>query len=198
MACLGQTNLSTSADWDFLTNSAQLAPDGNNVVLNAGNSGQGPLLNVSPNMTWSNALDPDGEWTTNQNAVTPGAMSIPYPNWLDQEPIKYLHFQTLWSSLAGLAGAPNFTIDSIDSANGPILSLIPPVQTFDYLQANGQYNHVEDWQIIPNPNWENIVLHVPQGTSIDEVVIDTISIPEPAAGLLFLAALPLFIRRRRR
>ena len=55
----------------------------------------------------------------------------------------------------------------------------------------------------PNPDWEQIVVTVPLGTVIVEVVVDSVSSPEPATlSLLAFGGLAIggwtLIRRRRR
>jgi hypothetical protein len=49
-----------------------------------------------------------------------------------------------------------------------------------------------------NPAWELIQLEFPESTNIEEIVIDTICIPEPVSvALLGLGLVPLLLRRKK-
>lgn len=57
------------------------------------------------------------------------------------------------------------------------------------------------WRIEPNPSHEQIILTSNQmwGSVIDQIVVDTICIPEPATiGLLFLGGLMILTKRQQR
>jgi hypothetical protein len=57
-----------------------------------------------------------------------------------------------------------------------------------------------DWIFQPNPDWEQLVVTVPQDTLIDQVDFDSISVPEPTTllgGLLGAAFLLTACRRTR-
>ena len=64
-------------------------------------------------------------------------------------------------------------------------------------QVNGLWETWEDWRIFPNPDYEGVTLAVPAGTFVYQVVIDTISVPEPSTLLLSFAAICIPFRRRR-
>ena len=187
----GITNLSTSQQWEFFTNNAVLAPDGNTVPLHAGNGGAGPTAATSPNLVWSIG-DGDGQWT-NTSGIQ-GAISLPIPNWIDNEPIKFMHLQATYTG-----AAPFFTIESL-SKTGFVGNFVT-IQTgiHDFAANAPQFQHVEDWQIIPNPDWENLWLRIPPGTAVDQLIIDTISgpVPEPATLLACGLGGLLILGRRR-
>jgi len=62
----------------------------------------------------------------------------------------------------------------------------------------GPIHEYQDWIIQPNPSWELIVINVPQGCVLDEVVVDTVSLPTPGAiALLALGGMCATVRRRR-
>ena len=117
-------------------------------------------------------------------------------NWIDQEPLKNIVIQmTYWGNnspvviyVTGqeLAGTPEEY--DVNGFPNPIL----PSFRWDA-------NHiVEFWIVEPNPDWEQIVIGVPVGTELDEVVIDTISLPEPATLILLTLGAVAVLQRRRR
>ena len=54
----------------------------------------------------------------------------------------------------------------------------------------------EMWRLSPNPDWETINIWVTTTMSVDQIVVDTISVPEPAA-LLLLGLGGLLLRHRK-
>lgn len=69
------------------------------------------------------------------------------------------------------------------------------------LVGDDWYLDLSKWRIVPNPASEQIILasHPRWGALIDQVVVDTICIPEPATiALLGLGALSLLRRKHRR
>ena len=110
-------------------------------------------------------------------------------NWIDDEPHKLLRIQVTYSggpapTITGMVGYNPVTGDP-DSI-GSLLGGLSIPSTYYY----------EDWKIIPNPDWEQIVFDLPTGTIVEQLVIDTVS-PEPASlSLLALGGLALLRRRR--
>jgi hypothetical protein len=49
---------------------------------------------------------------------------------------------------------------------------------------NGMWQRVELWEISPNPDFEQLKVFLPENTILSEVVIDTISVPEPSSFVL--------------
>lgn len=196
---LGQTNLSTSQEWEFFTNNpGPFMPDGVEIPQYYGDGGSNPFqpfLTVSPNMTWG-AFDGDGAWTPQDGA---GAMSISCPNWIDDLERKLLHIQVTYAPPAAGGGAPAVSIDSAYDPLGidHIGRTTPPVSTPIAGDPFNRWQRVEDWEILPNPDWENIVIHVPVQTTIDQVIVDTISIPEPGAAVPLAVGALMLARRRR-
>ena len=124
-------------------------------------------------------------------------------NWVDNEPLKKLRIQITYRgdfapTIPEITGfvyyedGPN----RIPYPHPDPGSLVLPGQFVEHVDwAAGQF--YEDWIIEPNPDWEQIVVAVPMGTIVDQIVIDSISIPEPATlAVLGLGAVGLLRKRR--
>jgi hypothetical protein len=56
-----------------------------------------------------------------------------------------------------------------------------------------------DWEIIPNPDYEYVKLTVPSTIQPCQVVVDTVSVPEPSMSvLLCIGVIGLAVRGRLR
>ena len=110
-------------------------------------------------------------------------------NWVDWLPEKKLRVQVIWTGTS-------FPFISSISGFGPVSGGEPHLEgQSDSSNEIGRF--WEDWVISPNPDWEQVEFYVPQGTIIEQIVIDTISLPEPAT-LILLAAGGLALLKRRR
>ena len=188
-----------TAEWEFATTAAILTaivPDGplTNVDAKAsGTIGGGvSFASVSDGGVWE-AGDGDGKWTFPD---APGTIHFEVDNIVDFRPVKHMWVQV--------------THDPTPPSSG--LGLVPLAFTFDNVVGFGVFQTpviVEPlsdihtrfrWDIYPNPDWEEFDLIVPEGIGIDQVVVDTISVPVPAAlpvGMVLLGGLA-FLRRVRR
>jgi len=180
--------LTTSAEWEFLTSVAGHFPaDGTEVPLVIGDFTGPPEASVflGPDTpTWSPG-DGDGEW----HAALTGPMTMEFivGNWVDLEPVKFLRIQVTFDGPAPFVSGLN----AIDPS-GPVTIVPAGTTLFDPSHILFEY------ELYPNPDVEIITLEMPAGGSIDQVVIDTISIPEPASmGLLALGGLALLRRRKK-
>ncbi len=183
--------LSTSAEWDFETdqNPDAVQPDGDEVPLVVGDAA--PLLDAAfptgaphPSCT----IFGDVEWVdagglTGYRPTTAkgGAIACNVPNWIDTEPEKRLRIQVAYTGAApatavfGINGVPGtsdgveevFVVRVDDTIPGP------PALSYFY----------EDWQIFPNPDWEQVVIFVASDTFVSQLVIDTISGPLSNTGV---------------
>lgn len=187
---------STLQAWDFLTPLTPLEPDDPNVPLVVGDGlgGGPPVATVVANLQWD-AGSPDfpGVWVPTDPSG--GLMELFIPNWIDNEPLKLIWVQTRF--IGNPSTPPSvFDVFAIDGNTGIYGAPTGPpvVTTLDSL--NGIYGVTEEWQVIPNPDYETINIFVPPDVAIDQIVVDTISFPEP--GSLALVALGLAVVMRRR
>lgn len=118
------------------------------------------------------------------------------PNFVDQEPIKYLRLQLTWHGTT----QPPLSITSSaweagNSLTGVVTFASNPVI---FTQPVGGYQYF-DIQYQPNPDFENLQIHLPIGATLTQVVVDSIStVPEPSTlALLALGYLPLAIRTKK-
>lgn len=181
--------LTTATEWEFLSdaNSHTLA-DGNTVPLVQGGYGP-PTVSISGapgnEPTWSIG-DGDGQWTASANG--PMNMYFEIGNWLDLEPVKYLRIQVTYNG-----SAPS--VSSISALHQSEFVTVTPTGTTSFSTTQILF----EYEMNPNPFFEVFTLETPAGASIDQVVIDTISTPEPATmSLLALGALTVMRRRRGR
>ncbi len=186
--------LSTVAEWDFLTPGAG-PPDGTSVTPVVGDAGGVPLAIPGSGINWS-PFDGTGAWT---GAMFGGTLGFEIPNWIDQEPIKYLQIQMTYDR--GPLGLSPFVLEmnAFDPAGILDISLTGAVE-FAIPNASGLFQRIEQWEIRPNPDNEYFVIAIPDGVSLSQVVVDTISVPEPSTIVLgVLGALSLItIASRRR
>jgi hypothetical protein len=117
---------------------------------------------------------------------------------VDREPYKIFDIQITYIAPTEITGQSSVTVADgapVTDIDGPGLIdqiVLTPAQQGDPTLI---YEH---WQgmIFPNPDWE--VFHIETPGNLRQVVIDTISIPEPATMALMGAGGLLAVRRRRR
>ena len=128
------------------------------------------------------------------NPTAPATFVANVVNWVDLLPEKFLRIQiTYTDALAN--GAP--VITGIDGA-GPVSGGDPHVSGLLNSVPVDANHFYEDWYITPNPDWEQIQFDLPMGTVVEQIVIDTVSVPEPVTmALLGLGGLVLLKRRRK-
>ncbi|MCC5831012.1 MAG: hypothetical protein JJU36_16325 [Phycisphaeraceae bacterium] len=114
------------------------------------------------------------------------------PNFIDDLPLKLLRLQVTWTG----SGAPNIgQLIGVDGNNSILGTVVDAPPIVPFASPPGGYRYF-DIEFRPNPDYEIIELLLPMDMVIEQVVVDSISIPEPSAILIGVLGPALFIRRR--
>jgi hypothetical protein len=113
------------------------------------------------------------------------------PNWIDQMPEKYMRLQLTWQGTA----QPPLNVVSNGLDNGITvpggIAAVSPI----YTMLTGYYQYF-DFIFKPNPDSERIGVQLPPDGHLTQVVVDTVSTPEPATmGLLALGGLAIRFKK---
>lgn len=190
--------LSTFSEWEFNHSPGSFFDIYADTFTSVAGSPNDPLftgfpakaeVDLSSNWMWIPG-DGDGGLTPAPGAAG-ATIGFKIPNFIDTQPEKLLRIQITYQFalpvVTGVQGWYGFSggIGPIDGvADGAMLVL-------------GPFHEYQDWIIRPNPAWELIAISVPQGCILDEVVVDTVSLPAPGAiALLSLGGLVALRRRR--
>lgn len=182
--------LSTAMEWEFLTDAnGHTGPDGTTVTTVPTPTGSGTVsiyggsFGIDP--IWSPG-DGDGQWSGPANE--PIFMEFQIENWEDIEPVKFLRIQVTYGG-----SAPSISsIGAIHQSINPVTIVHTGTTPFSTTQLLFEY------EMYPNPFFELFELEIPVGGSVDQVVVDTISMPEPATlSVLALGGLAVLKRRIR-
>jgi hypothetical protein len=170
---------STYQQWEFSTNANPAAPT---YVNNPYGTPSAMVLGNFPYTRWKNTdYGHQGVWQFEDFMV------FMLPNADIQNPVKYIWVQVTYSA---------------DGGADPMLFTIPPdvgvVQTVNKTQLDAYYWHGTYLLTIePNPVSEQLWLEPRDCTIyVDQVVIDTICIPEPSVFALMALGGILSLRRR--
>jgi hypothetical protein len=116
-----------------------------------------------------------------------GTLAIGIPDLNYPNPYKDIRVQVTW-------------FPSLGPGPGIVMSSNPPgiPQGVNTIQAvgGGFFYEQLNWRIVPNPNFETLILQFPSRGYVDQIVVDTICVPEPAT-LVPLALVGLAALRRR-
>jgi hypothetical protein len=117
------------------------------------------------------------------------------PNFVDELPLKLLRIQVAWTGTTQPPlGVSGYGLDIGQHIPGVVTVASTPLV---FTQPDGGYQFF-DMEFRPNPDMEWVYVTVPSDGHLDQVVIDTISVPEPAMlGLLALGGLALIRHRLR-
>jgi hypothetical protein len=125
-----------------------------------------------------------------QAGANGGQIAFKVQNWIDQEPIKWVRLQVefVGSTAPIVSTVEGYVAGSTDPLPGTIT--LDPVFT-------SPTTFFMDWEILPNPDWDLVVLDLAPGIILDRICIDTISLPSPGAGAILALAGVAALRRRR-
>ena len=187
------------AEWDPFTNgdfngfyadyeASQDDSDPNTTLHNGFNT----HLDFDPSPGWAMAPGGGGFY----NPLTAATFVANVVNWIDWEPHKFIRIQVTYADMLGngppvITGALGYDVPT----GGPYFGGLYGELRGLVLGPFHEY-YYEDWIIEPNPDWEQIQFILPMGTIVEQIVIDTVSVPEPVT-LLVMAAAGLAILRRR-
>ena len=174
----------TFQQWEFLTPNNVPAPD---LVDNPNGEVSAQVWPGTGQSWWDIWGGRDGVWPLS------GAMELYIPNVPVPNEYKEIWLQLTWAKQAFasqpiISTTPVGTVDLIGEVDIGPTNEPPPA-------GENWWHSTYKIRIYPNPDFETIRI---DGTvMVDEVVVDTICIPEPATlGLLVLSVLPLLRRRK--
>ena len=165
---------STSAEWDFTGPAGVFFPDGSSVPLVVGNTG--PVAPGSGVPFPFCVLFGGASWVGPPGGIAgAGTIACNIPNWHDNEPVKRQRVQVTYKGpkpsirefcFLGVPGSSDLVTETLVAEVADT--------TLGLLGSGGSYFY-QDWECRPNPDWEQVVVDIPSGTVIDQLVIDTIS-----------------------
>jgi len=127
----------------------------------------------------------------NGDTSRPVTVSIWIPNDPEDRPVKKIFWQMTSDKSPTPQGDPPTT-------NPPGTSVPTGIPHYKH-DATNWYTYNGMNEIRPNPDGEWLTFELVHSTNIEEIVIKTICMPEPATlGLLAAGGLMMFVRRRRR
>jgi hypothetical protein len=188
----------TLQQWEFNTpgdpigDGSRLAyvyrPDGTDVPQVWGNgappSGFGIPVAVTENMSW---IPPGAVMALGGDDVF---ISLVVPNIVDEEPWKLARVQITGQWIID----PIISFVDVEKHGQTVVW----TEFAPQISIGGQHMY-RDFRIEPNPDWEVFRIELGANTIIDQIIVDTLSIPEPATmSLLAIGGLGLLLKRRRR
>lgn len=171
---------STYAQWEFLENNVTPLPD------NLYNPGLGvPALTVYPTKPWEQEWGGrEGVWALSGEIITE------IENYPEQNPYKLVQIQITWAYKHDYnPDEPSIVLSALQVTGAPVDSIVLLGSSTDVLEPTGEAGAGPNWnhttylfQIRPNPVIETI--DITGSIWVDELVIDTICIPEPSTLLI--------------
>jgi len=186
----------TSQEWDFLTGDQTpdseftYAPDGTEVPYDNQYGGAEAKYFPGTGQHWWPVLD-------GRDGVLPlsGAIYLDIWNVPELNPRKEIQLQITWQEQVPKE-VPIVTFEHFEPGSEPFEGHVADQIT---IPLEGEWKHTTfDLVITPNPSFETI--RIGGAIDVDQIVVDTICIPEPGSLALLLcgfAAAPLWWRRRR-
>lgn len=178
-----------TAEWEFFTPANPAAPDG--TLTNVGMKGGGSVPSLafitgSPaGLGWGMG-DGDGGWFFPDG----GDIRFVLDNVVHPRPVKHIRMQVTHTPGLGVAVDPMGLINFGATGSVPNPVTMTPIDGIHTLFT---------WDMFPNPPFEEFRLRVFGTGEIDQVVVDTLCVPEPATmGVLAMGMGALVMRRSRR
>ncbi len=126
--------------------------------------------------------DPIPTWHVD---VDGGGFTVLIPNAPDPNPWKHIFYQVTSNKAPNPSGPTSFPAGTHKPGTA-------------YQHAGGWYTYTGQIDITPNPQYETVTFTFPSCTNIEEIVIDTICVPEPIMmGLLGAGGLMMLRVRRK-
>jgi hypothetical protein len=165
------SGLYTFQEWEF-RREGEIGPDGELATINPGS----PLMSPGDGVQWTSDFQTFGLDGYVGTGTTNSYLMFDIPNFIDFEPIKYIRVQIngIWDATPPPIVSGVFANDN-EVGTEVLVGFDASDETFP------GFHRWEDWHIIPNPDWERIFIDVPEGSFVNQVVIETTSVPEPAS-----------------
>ena len=168
--------LYTFQEWEFMTPGA-IPPDGEIPTFNPNGV---PLMTPGSGVAWDPNFQTFGLDGYVGNAGG-GSLLFAVPNYIDLEPEKFIRVQI--NGVWGVTPPSVASIAAVDNVEpNPVIQFLASDERFP------GFHRWEDWLILPNPDSETIQIDVPSGAFVNQVIIETTSIPEPSGFVLLLGA----------
>lgn len=189
--------LSVWAQFEFGTQPGNLFFIQPNILETVGGSGGETLFDgfdthaeVDSLSNWSWVPLDDNTDGGMQAGVKGGQIAFKVQNWIDEEPVKWVRLQVefIGATPPMVSTVEGYIAGSTDPLPGSVT--LDPVFT-----SPGTF--FMDWEILPNPDWDLVVLDLAPGVILDRICIDTISLPTPGAAPLAWLGWLIVARRRR-
>ena len=179
------------ASWEFLTSSFYQQPDG----LPTDAVGSGVVMIMTANDDWV----PDEFWFNDCDgdcSPAGGSMTFTFPTVVENRPLKLIRIQVTHSPITDPANLPTFWFGMASDATGMFPAEVGSIWEGDPIAVDPMHTLLQA-SITPSPDWEVIGLGLPGFVWFDHIIVETYSVPTPAAwvGALVLSG-GLMVRRR--
>lgn len=110
------------------------------------------------------------------------------------EPLEYKEIWLQVTYYQGISAVPDISVTNAAYLGGNTILIE------DTGMGEGWYLNFSKWRIEPNPSWEEIIItsDAAWGSVIDQIVVDTICIPEPMSLALLAIGALMTLRKKRR